>query len=92
MVEQRAMIVEVGPLAWKEEHDGYWTPFLFGLLRRWILRPRAQAGDKVLVTKFAGFTTKGTADGKRYRLVNDRDIFCAITAEVDRTEELQNAA
>jgi len=43
--------------------------------------PRARAGDKVLVTKFAGFMAKGPADGKVYRLVNDRDIFCAITHE-----------
>ena len=43
--------------------------------------PRAQVGDKVLVTKFAGFMAKGPADGKIYRLVNDRDIFCAITHE-----------
>lgn len=39
---------------------------------------RAQAGDKVLVTKFAGYVTNQTKDGKSYRLVNDRDIFCRI--------------
>lgn len=43
--------------------------------------PRAKVGDKVLVTKFAGFMAKGPADGEMYRLVNDRDIFCAITHE-----------
>lgn len=43
--------------------------------------PRAVPGDKVLVTKFAGFMAKGPADGQMYRLVNDRDIFCAITHE-----------
>jgi len=43
--------------------------------------PRAAVGDRVLVTKFAGFLAKGPADGKVYRLVNDRDIFCAITHE-----------
>ena len=43
--------------------------------------PRAQIGDRVLVTKFAGFLAKGPADGEMYRLVNDRDIFCAITEE-----------
>jgi co-chaperonin GroES (HSP10) len=45
--------------------------------------PRAKAGDKVLVTQFAGFMAKGPRDGKQYRLVNDRDIFCAITSEGD---------
>lgn len=43
--------------------------------------PRAQPGDKVLIAKFAGHMTKGTADGKIYRLVNDRDIFCKIEKE-----------
>ena len=43
--------------------------------------PRAAVGEKVLVTKFAGFMAKGPADGQMYRLVNDRDIFCAITHE-----------
>ena len=45
--------------------------------------PRAKVGERVLVTKFAGFQAKGPADGKMYRLVNDRDIFCAITEESD---------
>lgn len=43
--------------------------------------PRAVPGDKVLVTKFAGFMAVGPLDGQQYRLVNDRDIFCAITGE-----------
>src|SRR5258705_8776723 len=40
--------------------------------------PRAKVGEFVLVTKFAGYMTYGPRDGKRYRLVNDRDIFGAI--------------
>lgn len=43
--------------------------------------PRAVVGERVLVTKFAGFMAKGPKDGQMYRLVNDRDIFCAITDE-----------
>ncbi len=43
-------------------------------------RPRAEIGEKVLVTKFAGFMAKGD-DGEMYRLVNDRDIFCALVGE-----------
>lgn len=43
--------------------------------------PRAQVGDKVLISKFAGVMAKGTADGKTYRLVNDRDIFAGIVEE-----------
>lgn len=42
--------------------------------------PRAAVGDRVIVTKFAGFIAVGPADGEMYRLVNDRDIFCAVTA------------
>ncbi len=45
--------------------------------------PRAAVGEKVLVTKFAGFMAIGPKDGQQYRLVNDRDIFCAITDEGD---------
>ena len=43
--------------------------------------PRATPGDKVLVTKFAGYMAQGTKDGKQYRLVNDRDIFARIAEE-----------
>lgn len=43
--------------------------------------PRARPGDKVILTKFAGHTAKGPADGVLYRLVNDRDVFCEITEE-----------
>lgn len=43
--------------------------------------PRAQVGDKVFITKLAGFIARGPKDGKLYRLVNDRDIFCKITEE-----------
>ena len=46
-------------------------------------KPRAKIGETVLVTKFAGFMVKGPKDGEGYRLVNDRDIFCAITGVRD---------
>lgn len=64
MVDNRAIVVAIGPSAWHDEPV-----------------PRAKVGDKVLVTKYAGFMAKGPADGEMYRLVNDRDIFCAITHE-----------
>ena len=64
MVDNRAVVVAVGPSAWHDEPS-----------------PRAQVGDRVLVTKFAGFMAKGPKDVQMYRLVNDRDIFCAITHE-----------
>ena len=43
--------------------------------------PRADAGDKVFISKMAGYVAKGTKDGKLYRFVNDRDIFAAIVEE-----------
>lgn len=77
MVEQRAIVVAIGPTCWTDERKP--VPFTFGLLT-WAC-PRAKVGDRVLVTRFAGYMTKGPADGRRYRLVNDRDIFCAIVSE-----------
>ena len=78
MVDNRAVVVAIGPAAWKDE--GYWEPFLW-FFRRWVQKPRASVGEKVLVTKFAGFMAKGPKDGEQYRLINDRDLFCAITDE-----------
>lgn len=43
--------------------------------------PRAKPGDKVVVTKLAGYMIQGPKDGKTYRLCNDRDVFCRITEE-----------
>lgn len=43
--------------------------------------PRAKPGDRVLIAKHSGYLAQSTADGEMYRLVNDRDIFAAITGE-----------
>ena len=43
--------------------------------------PRARPGDKVLVAAYAGHMAVGTADGKQYRFINDRDIFAQIEVE-----------
>lgn len=40
--------------------------------------PRAKPGDLVYITKFAGWMGISQKDGKVYRLINDRDIFCSI--------------
>lgn len=42
---------------------------------------RAKPGDRVLVTKYAGYVTTETQDGQLYRLVNDQDIFCRVDWE-----------
>lgn len=42
---------------------------------------RAKPGDAVLVTKLSGYTAIGTADGKKYRFVNDDDLFAKITSD-----------
>ena len=70
MVDIRATVIAVGPIAWQDERDAEGKPL-----------PRASVGDKVLVTKFAGMMAIGPRDGKQYRLVNDRDIYCRITDE-----------
>jgi len=43
--------------------------------------PRAAVGDHVMISKFAGVMATGIKDGKSYRFVNDRDIFCALEVE-----------
>ena len=42
--------------------------------------PRAKVGDVVMITKHAGFVATG-ADGKLYRFVNGREVFCRIDSE-----------
>ncbi len=42
---------------------------------------RAKPGDRVFITRHAGFIAKGTKDGQIYRLINDRDIFAQIAEE-----------
>jgi len=63
MIEQRAIIVELGPACWPDEPA------------------RAGVGDKVLISKMAGYMAIGPSDNKRYRIINDRDIFAKITGE-----------
>ncbi len=60
-VDNRAVVVAVGPSAWMDEKA-----------------PRAVPGDKVMVTKYAGYMAQGPKDGAVYRIVNDRDIFAGI--------------
>ena len=61
VMEQRAVVIAIGPACWDDEKSG----------------PRCEVGDKVIITKFAGYVTPGR-DGKMYRLVNDRDVFCKV--------------
>lgn len=64
MAEQRAEVVEIGPMAWFDEiRDG--AP------------PRAAIGDKVIFAKHSGYGVLGD-DGVTYRCVNDRDIFLRV--------------
>jgi co-chaperonin GroES (HSP10) len=62
-IETRATVVAVGDAAWHEEiQQGY--------------PPRAVVGDKVLLANYSGVLVTGPKDGKIYRMVNDRDIYC----------------
>lgn len=63
MVEQRAVVVEIGPACWPDEPA------------------RAKPGDRVLISKMSGYMTTGPADGKKYRIINDRDIFAQVVEE-----------
>lgn len=74
MVEQRAIVVAVGPEAWARERVR-----LLGI-PLWR-RLRARPGDRVLVSKHAGYMAKGTEDGQQYRMVNGNDIFAKIVME-----------
>lgn len=74
VMEQRAEVIAVGATAWEDEAISI---FGFPLWKR----PRAAAGDKVIVTRMAGYVAKGPRDGKLYRMINDRDIFCKIEGE-----------
>jgi len=44
-------------------------------------QPRAKVGDRVIVTRMAGYVAAGE-DGELYRFVNDRDIFARLSGEV----------
>lgn len=40
--------------------------------------PRCQVGDTVLLSQYSGYLHQSKRDGKRYRIVNDRDIFAVF--------------
>lgn len=40
---------------------------------------RARPGDYVLISRASGYQLDGPADGKKYRIINDRDIFAQLT-------------
>ena len=63
-IEQRAVVIAIGPSAWADEAT-----------------PRAQPGDKVLISAYSGHMATGTADKKQYRFINDKDIFAQIEVE-----------
>lgn len=69
MVEQRATVVECGPVCWPDEPR------------------RASPGDRVLIAKYSGYAAIGPADGKRYRIINDRDVFAKITHDAGFSSE-----
>jgi co-chaperonin GroES (HSP10) len=73
-VDQRAVVVEVGPAAFAEEIEGGYGP-------------RCVPGDHVMIAAYAGFMAKGLNDGVQYRYVNDRDVFAQIESEEETTNE-----
>jgi|SRR5580704_1225661 co-chaperonin GroES (HSP10) len=51
-------------------------------------QPRAKVGDHVIIAKFAGVMVQGILDGKPYRMINDRDLFCKVKKEAWPKEEV----
>lgn len=73
-VDQRAIVVEVGPAAFAEEIEaGY--------------GPRCKPGDHVMIAAYAGFMARGITDDVQYRYVNDRDVFAQIESDEETTNE-----
>lgn len=64
LLEQRAVVIENGPLVGVTEGQ-----------------PRAVPGERVLIAAYSGYAMKGPADGKLYRIVNERDIFAVIHSD-----------
>ena len=66
--EMRAVVIAIGPDAWNRPD-------------REPMTQRCSPGDKILISRFAGVIVRSPVDGKDYRLCNDEDVFCRITAE-----------
>lgn len=66
MVDNRAIVVDVGPDAWRDESVARAVPGDHVLITKF-------AGFMV--------SGDDTLDGEAYRLVNDRDIFCRISVK-----------
>lgn len=67
MADQMVIFIQAGPLAWNEEKDDEGNVI-----------PRAVPGEVCLVTRHAGLMLKSPRNGEMYRMMNDRDVFCAI--------------
>src|SRR3990172_3492270 len=61
MAEQQALVIAVGPEAWREEKV-----------------PRANPGEKVMISKYAGTAAVGPKDKEQYRVINANDVFLRI--------------
>ena len=75
VMETRAEVIAIGDACWVDElvpRRTWWGG------TKLVIRPRAKVGDKVIVTRMAGYVAKGPKDHGLYRMVNDRDIFCRI--------------
>lgn len=78
IAENRAVVIRSGELAWEDEGFIRTTGMWFWKKTEFVPRPRANLGDHVLMTKFAGAMATGE-DGQNYRIVNDQDIYCRLS-------------
>ena len=49
--------------------------------------PRAASGDLVFIAKFAGAMITGPADGKLYRMINDRDVYAKDLVTLEKRDD-----
>jgi co-chaperonin GroES (HSP10) len=61
--EQEAIIIEVGPNAWKDFSGG---------------EPWAKVGDTILISKYSGEDKDDLEEGSIFRIINDEDVLAII--------------
>jgi len=83
-------LVAVGPDAWKHVIERVYHVHDTGkeLIEervRGYSEPFAKVGDRVAFAKYSGLRVKGE-DGKKYIILNDEDITCRVSENVEFTE------
>lgn len=64
--QETAVVVELGPTAFKAYDDG---------------QPWCKVGDKVRIIRYSGNVIEDTDTGKMYSIINDEDIYAVLEDE-----------